>query len=171
MGSSVQIILETFWLFLPAGVANSIPVLAAAYRLMPALATPIHEHLLGKNKTWRGLMLGLIFGSITGIIQFFIYPVFPYHSILSGLMAGAALGAGALAGDAVKSFFKRRLSIAPGQRWPVFDQIDFIVGAVVIAASFFPLMPAHIVTAVILFGLLSWLVSVIGVTLKVKTSV
>ncbi|HEX5285728.1 MAG TPA: CDP-archaeol synthase, partial [Polaromonas sp.] len=39
-------------------------------------------------------------------------------------------------GDSLKSFFKRRLGIAPGQRWIPFDQLDFILGGLV-ALSFF----------------------------------
>ena len=33
-----------------------------------------------------------------------------------------------MAGDSVKSFFKRRLKISPGQQWIPFDQLDFILG-------------------------------------------
>jgi len=42
---------------------------------------------------------------------------------------GVRFGIGAMAGDAVKSFFKRRVGIRPGQPWIPFDQLDFIVGA------------------------------------------
>lgn len=169
MGLVIQIILETFWLFVPAGVANTVPVLAGKFGWLPALASPIHEPLLGKNKTWRGLLLGVLFGSMTGIIQYYLYPTFPYPTPRSALMIGAALGFGALAGDAIKSFFKRRRNIAPGQSWPLLDQIDFIVGAVIMADFFFPLTPVHIMIAVILFGILSWCTSVIGVTLRIKS--
>ena len=39
------------------------------------------------------------------------------------------MGLGAGVGDAVKSFFKRRVGIAPGSSWLFFDQLDFFVGA------------------------------------------
>jgi CDP-2,3-bis-(O-geranylgeranyl)-sn-glycerol synthase len=39
------------------------------------------------------------------------------------------MGVGAGVGDAVKSFFKRRIDIEPGASWPVFDQLDFFLGA------------------------------------------
>jgi CDP-2,3-bis-(O-geranylgeranyl)-sn-glycerol synthase len=45
---------------------------------------------------------------------------------------GLRLGFGAMAGDAAKSFFKRRLAIEPGRPWVPFDQLDFAVGALVL---------------------------------------
>lgn len=49
------------------------------------------------------------------------------------LSLGLLLGLGAVSGDAVKSFFKRRLGIAPGRPWVPFDQLDFQVGALLLA--------------------------------------
>jgi CDP-2,3-bis-(O-geranylgeranyl)-sn-glycerol synthase len=37
-----------------------------------------------------------------------------------------------MAGDAVKSFLKRRAGIRPGRPWIPFDQIDFVVGELVL---------------------------------------
>ena len=45
---------------------------------------------------------------------------------------GLRFGIGAMAGDAVKSFFKRRADVPSGERWFPFDQIDFVVGALVL---------------------------------------
>lgn len=170
MSVIVSTILETFWLFLPAGVANVVPVLAARYHILSTLARPIHEETLGKHKTWRGVILGIIFGSIASSIQYFVYPAFPYLTLPAALSAGAALGAGALLGDIAKSFFKRRLQIPPGRSWPPFDQIDFIVGALMVAGTFFPLTFTHIAVAVVMYGIFSWLTSAIGVILKIKSS-
>ena len=158
MNEWMQVILETIWLLLPAGVANTVPVVAAKYNWLPPLNKPIHIQLLGQNKTWRGVIIGVIFGSITGI--------FLGH----GLVFGAALGFGALAGDAVKSFFKRRLKIAPGKSWPVFDQIDFVLGALIAASFFVSLTLLHVVTALIIFTMLSLATSFIGMKLKIKKS-
>jgi CDP-2,3-bis-(O-geranylgeranyl)-sn-glycerol synthase len=158
MNMLVQLILETIWLLLPAGVANIAPVVVAKLNWFSPLNRPMNAQLLGPNKTWRGLVLGLLFGSITGFL------------LGHGAVIGAALGAGALAGDAAKSFFKRRLHIAPGKAWPVFDQIDFVIGALFVASIFFSLTLLHILTAIIIFGSLSWLSSLIGLKLKIKSS-
>jgi CDP-2,3-bis-(O-geranylgeranyl)-sn-glycerol synthase len=42
---------------------------------------------------------------------------------------GLRFGVGAMAGDAVKSFVKRRVGIAPGRPFVPWDQIDFVLGA------------------------------------------
>ncbi|RMD58557.1 CDP-archaeol synthase, partial [Candidatus Woesearchaeota archaeon] len=47
---------------------------------------------------------------------------------------GFALGFGALLGDSVKSFFKRRMGIAPGKPWYIIDQLDYVIGAIIIAS-------------------------------------
>ncbi len=154
----LKLILETIWLLLPAGVANTVPVFAAKYNWFPAFNRPISQRFLGAHKTWRGVAAGIIFGSITGVL------------LGHGAIFGAILGAGALAGDAVKSFFKRLLKIAPGKPWPVFDQIDSVVGALAIAWFFIPITYAHAAIAIIIFGPISFLVSYLGVKLKIKNS-
>lgn len=156
MPQSVSLILETIWLLLPAGAANIAPVIAAKFNWAPPLGKPILPRFLGAHKTWRGLFFGLTFGSVTGLL------------LGQGFVYGAALGFGALLGDSVKSFFKRRLNIPPGKPWPVFDQVDFVIGALIIASLFFSLTFIHITSAIIIFGLLSWLCSYVGLKLKIK---
>jgi CDP-2,3-bis-(O-geranylgeranyl)-sn-glycerol synthase len=39
-----------------------------------------------------------------------------------------------MAGDSAKSFFKRRLGIPPGSPWIPFDQLDFVLGAMILVA-------------------------------------
>jgi CDP-2,3-bis-(O-geranylgeranyl)-sn-glycerol synthase len=46
------------------------------------------------------------------------------------------MGFGALAGDSIKSFFKRRLGFAPGKAWVPFDQLDFIVGGLTLTSLY-----------------------------------
>ena len=109
-----------------------------------ALAIPIDgrrtlwgKRILGDHKTWRGLLSGIVAGTLVFELQRWVYeagvaqtlvPIdYPAHALLPGLLMG--LGAGI--GDAVKSFFKRRIDIEPGESWPVFDQLDFFLGAYV----------------------------------------
>src|SRR5437773_6411567 len=49
-------------------------------------------------------------------------------------LLGVLFGAGAMAGDSAKSFFKRRLGVEPGRPWIPFDQLDFVLGALVLVA-------------------------------------
>ncbi len=80
------------------------------------------------------------------------------------------LGMGALAGDAVKSFFKRQIGAKPGNMWPPFDQIDFVVGATVTTSWLVPISYQHFFLAMLLIGFGSLMTSVIGVALGIKES-
>lgn len=140
------------------------PVIAAKYNWLPQLNYPLDfnktfrgRRVFGAHKTWRGLIIGVIFGSITGLF-------------LSSLFAGGLLGVGALVGDAVKSFFKRQLKIDSGHPWFPFDQVDYILSALLVAWFIFPLTFAHVITALLIFGFGSYLVSYLGVKLKIKKS-
>lgn len=169
----IQIVFDVVWLLLPAGVANSIPVVAARYNWLPSLAIPIDAGtgIVGNNKTVRGFTLGVLFGSITGYLQYISLGEVPYTSPIYATAIGGLIGLGALLGDAAKSFIKRRLHITPGKPWRPFDQIDATLGALVAAALFVPLTLQHVVVAIVLFGIASWLVSVIGFHLHIKKSV
>jgi CDP-2,3-bis-(O-geranylgeranyl)-sn-glycerol synthase len=133
-------LLQVLYFFLPAYLANMSPVLVRCR--FSGLAVPIDggrmlwgKRVLGDHKTWRGLLAGMVAGILVFELQRFAYKAgvardlvmidYSAHPILPGLLMG--LGAGV--GDAVKSFFKRRIDIEPGASWPVFDQLDFFLGA------------------------------------------
>ena len=133
-------VIQILYFFLPAYFANMSPVLVRGW--FCAFALPIDggrrlwgKRILGDHKTWRGLLAGIVAGMATYEIQRLVYEtglatelaLFDYaaYPIVPGLLMG--LGAGI--GDSVKSFFKRRIDIEPGASWPVFDQLDFFIGA------------------------------------------
>jgi CDP-diglyceride synthetase len=52
-----------------------------------------------------------------------------------GVALGLRFGTGAMAGDAAKSFVKRRLGIPPGTPWIPWDQVDFRLGALILLSG------------------------------------
>lgn len=133
-------VLRVLWFFLPAFLANMSPVLVQ--RRLAWLAAPIDGRrmlggvrIFGDHKTWRGLVSGVVAGTLAYEAQRFAYGAgfatdlalidYADHPVVPGML----LGLGTIVGDAVKSFFKRRVGIAPGASWPVFDQLDFMAGA------------------------------------------
>lgn len=113
-----------FWFLIPAYTANSSAVVLGG-------GTPIDfgrkwrdgKELFGSHKTWRGFLGGTAAGLFWGFIQNLIHPgSFPWAVLV-------ALPAGAMTGDLVKSFFKRRVGIGSGKPFPVADQFDFLLGA------------------------------------------
>jgi len=127
----IETIIEALKFILPAYCANATPVIIGGGKPLD-LGKNYKDgrRIFGENKTFRGFFSGLIIGSLVGIAEnlFFGYP------ILFGLITSL----GALTGDLVKSFFKRRMGLKPGKMLPIADQLDFVLGAVLF--SFF-LMP------------------------------
>jgi len=131
-------ILLVFYLMLPAYFANIAPALFG--RFFPRFPMDFgfsfgKIRVFGDNKTWGGFFSGVVIAVMIGFLLSKIYWPFDF----SALYWSALLGFGALLGDAVKSFFKRRVNIAPGKSWIPFDQIDFSIGALLFGSFvFFP---------------------------------
>ena len=137
----VDAVYQTLYFFLPAYLANMAPVLAVGH--FERMAGPIDGgrtwrgiRILGDHKTWRGLIAGVVVGMATFAAQRAVHQFGLLHSLalvdygaLDPLLPGFLLGLGTGVGDAVKSFFKRRVGIAPGASWLGFDQLDFMAGA------------------------------------------
>ena len=144
------LILKLLYFMLPAYIANMTPVFAR--NRLKILAVPIDfgkkwkgKPILGKNKTWRGVILGTLAAVVVFLLQRSLYNFASFRSIsimdYSSITVwiGALLGFGALFGDAAESFFKRRYGIKPGKPWRPFDQIDFTIGALILASVvYFP---------------------------------
>lgn len=127
--------------FLPAGVSNMFPVFASKLPLLRRYNAPLDfgktylgRPVFGKNKTWRGLISGILAGTLAGWI---IHGLFFNDGGLSHyLILSAAMSAGALIGDALESFFKRQRGIESGKAWFPFDQTDYIVGGLLFTLPF-----------------------------------
>jgi CDP-2,3-bis-(O-geranylgeranyl)-sn-glycerol synthase len=137
------LVILTFIYAWPAYLANMFPVLwgkVPGVRKLFVLALDGGKNwngkrILGDNKTWGGLISAVIGGAIGGLMSFtFIESLwrqeaFFWQDYLGFLGVGAVLGFGAIMGDVLKSFFKRRVGIASGKPWLFFDQVDFVIGA------------------------------------------
>ena len=142
---------------MPAYFANMAPVIV---KKIPFLNFPIdlnkkinNKPLLGKNKTFRGLIFGILFGIITAFIQHIFYQngIFiglGFVDYSNWLPIGFLLGFGAIFGDLVKSFFKRRLNYEPGKPFIPFDQTDFVFGAIIFV---YPLVSLTFDKVIIIF--------------------
>jgi len=136
---------------------------------------PDGKRVFGDGKTWRGLIAGILAGIAVGLIQIWAagscdLSVLPRQTLLSIVL----LAVGALLGDLVKSFFKRRLGRERGAKWPVADQYDLVAGAFLLLLVFNPAwlfsevtLPAFI-CILILTPLLHRATNIIGYILKVK---
>jgi CDP-diglyceride synthetase len=161
-------VLFAFWFFLPAGFANVAPILASKIPLLSLWNTPIDlglvykgKQLFGSNKTWRGLVFGILVSEVIFLLEKRLSQDFgSFSTYLTSIqfdqlpfIFGILLGFGVIAGDAIESFFKRQRGILPGDSWFPFDQTDYIVGGC-LAVSIVTVMPVIIY----LWVLVAWFI-------------
>lgn len=105
------------------------------------------RRLIGNGVTWKGLQNGTIIGTLVGVVlgiigTFYgdlsaltggIIDLHVYGSVFGGLILGFLMAFGALLGDAVGSFLKRRIGLERGAPAPIMDQLDFVIGALVLS--------------------------------------
>lgn len=99
------------------------------------------QPIFGSHKTIRGLIAGIIAGSILGAAESLV------DSRL--LLAGFMIALGAVLGDLLGAFVKRRLKIKPGRQFPIVDQLDFVVGGLLVGWSFFQMSFVSILIVVL----------------------
>ncbi len=143
------------------------------FKKVPILAYPIDcgvtfcgKRVLGTNKTWRGLLAGIIMATLFVYLQKWLNIV--DYSEINPLILGPLLGAGALVGDAVESFFKRQRGIKPGHSWIPFDQTDWIIGAVIFAEIYIKIGLTDALIVIVIAGLLHPLANIISFALKLQ---
>lgn len=180
----LQDILFAIWFLLPAAFANAVPVFAAAIPALKKYDAPIdagkkwrgHE-LLGPHKTWRGIIAGIIIATLTLWVQVVLAGNFEWaryiadgvdYSHLPILILGPLFAIGALGGDAIESFFKRQKNIKSGGAWIPFDQLDYIIGSVIVSLFFVILSPLQYLLIFIMWFLMHLLASYVGYRLGLK---
>jgi len=141
------ILIQSFWIITPAYIANASALLTGGGRPIDGGKTwKDGRRILGDGKTWQGLIIGTLIGMTGGfalstaapiINSFLIDNDFSQLSITNFegfpfmIPLVFSISTGALLGDSVESFLKRRANIQRGEDWIPFDQLDFIIGVLV----------------------------------------
>ena len=139
---SITAILHSLYIISPAYCANAFAVFGGG--------TPIDfgrtwkgKAILGPGKSWRGLVIGVIAGTLFGLLWFYLSQSGPLSETYYGFnfqltqpYFGFVLGFGALLGDLAGSFIKRRLGKKRGAHVPGLDQLDLLLGALVLGYIF-----------------------------------
>ena len=180
----LQDILFAIWFLLPAAAANMIPIFAAAIPALKKYDAPIDggktwrgHQILGPHKTWRGIISGIIIATFVLWVQQLLAGHFAWtqfvadgidYAALPVLILGPLFAIGALGGDAIESFFKRQRNIKSGGSWVPFDQLDYIIGSVLVSLFFVILTPAQYAWIFIIWFVMHLLASYIGYRLGLK---
>jgi len=128
---------------LPSYVANGTPVVMTKIvkRGKPldlGLNFIDGRRVFGDGKTVEGFISGLLMGTLVGMLLSRL-----------GLKESFLLSLGAMLGDLVGSFIKRRIGLERGAPLPPLDQLDFIAGSLLLYSWFVKVVPLNIVMIVL----------------------
>jgi len=163
---TIEIFYALYYIF-PAYCANGAPVLFGGGR-------PIDggkkfrdgKPIFGPHKTVRGFVSGLLIGTFVGWVQEAYGPSvgLPQGSTVLGF----ALSLGALLGDLLGSFIKRRMNLKPGAHLPLSDQLDFVLAALLFSLSVQPPTPMYALIIIVLTAPIHYMVNIMAYLLKLK---
>lgn len=154
----VAVLATAVWTMLPAYIPNNAAVLAGGGRPIDGGRTLGGSRLLGDGKTWRGTLVGWSAGALLAVA---LNGLNPGASDLLGVSLPtfptaivAAFPLGAMLGDIGASFLKRRSGRERGAPFPVVDQLDFVVGTLLLGAIAAPTWFADVFTLPVILTVL-----------------
>jgi len=150
------------------------------------------KRIFGDNKTWKGLILSTILCALVSIIWGLIcryIPIIGEHNwlymynentILFNVLVGALYGLAYALFELPNSFLKRRLDIKPGHTiktngikkkiFFIIDQIDSGIGTTLVLWCFISMTVIEYFQAIVLFGIVHYLIVRVLYYLKMKES-
>ncbi|MBD3405791.1 MAG: CDP-2,3-bis-(O-geranylgeranyl)-sn-glycerol synthase [Candidatus Lokiarchaeota archaeon] len=178
----IALIELSLWFGLPAWIANATPVLLGGGPPIDGGRVLRDGHrILGDGKTIRGFVVGVIFGTLAGTAQSFVAPLIPdvlsefvlitsdMETVLFMTIPIAVLmSIGALTGDLIGSFLKRRIDIKSGNPSPVMDQLGFIILALLFASPIIQPAPIYVMILVSFTLAIHWISNALGYLLGLK---
>ncbi|TKR25267.1 CDP-2,3-bis-(O-geranylgeranyl)-sn-glycerol synthase [Natronomonas salsuginis] len=132
-----ETVVVAIWAMLPAYIPNNVAVLAGGGRPIDGGRTlGDGARLLGDGKTWRGTAFGTAAGVAVALALNRLHP-FVSDVVFADpfpLLAALSLAFGAMVGDILASFLKRRTGRQRGAAFPGVDQLDFVVVSLLLTA-------------------------------------
>ncbi|MFH1328196.1 MAG: CDP-2,3-bis-(O-geranylgeranyl)-sn-glycerol synthase [Candidatus Bathyarchaeota archaeon] len=106
------------------------------------------KRILGDGKTIRGAVSGIVFGTFAILVEVALVNVLVIDVFLNStfILFGLVIALGAIIGDLIGAFIKRRLGLARGKSVPGLDQLTFILIAFIFAYGFTQFIPLTIIT-------------------------
>jgi CDP-2,3-bis-(O-geranylgeranyl)-sn-glycerol synthase len=150
------LLLLGFWYILPAYVANGFAVFSKLCRTRHPIdhgcVLRDGNPLFGAGKTWEGLIIGFSAGACVGVLQYALAPLLlglieQYlflpdalrPIVLLSIPQVLLVALGALLGDILGAFIKRRINIPRGRPAPILDQLAFLSVAILLGMMANPL--------------------------------
>ena len=175
-------ILSCLYFFLPAYFTNMTPPLARRANLFNFLDKEVDfgrkflgQSILGSHKSWRGVILGIVIGLLVALVQKCLYrfPAIQRISLLDYeqiniFLFGVLISSGAVFGDLLFAFIKRRLEMKPGARFIPFDQTNYVIGSAIFLTAILKIEIMTWITLLILTFLLHIIANRTGYYLKLN---
>lgn len=156
---------DVYWalnFILPTYATNAVPAVFGGGRPLDFGRCFLDgERIFGAHKTIRGFLSGLLAGTMMASLEALVLQA----SLFSfGLVASL----GALTGDLVGAFIKRRMKLPPGYALPLLDQLDFVFGGVCFLAPFYTIQDGTIFIIILVTPAIHVVANVIAYLSKTK---
>ena len=146
----LKVAIDVLWVLLPAMIANATATLPKG-RGPPMDFGRVWKRdgrrILGTSKTWSGFWFGTLFAAPFGLLEAYLILIAPPNlaivpsygpTVLAAVPLVVLLSAGAMTGDALGSFLKRRLGRESGARTLLLDQLPFVLLPIGIGLLVYP---------------------------------
>ena len=167
--------IKAFFILFISYAANVFPPLAKGKRPMDFGKKLGKNRIFGDGKTFEGFLVGLLAGFLVGVLSTYLYSYLNPFALAKGfslptmsLFIGFLIAFGALFGDLIGSFLKRRFGFGRGKDVLLLDQLDFIFGALIFSYFFTEITIYMIIIMLVITPLIHRAACIIGYWWKVK---
>ncbi|MBI2076699.1 MAG: CDP-2,3-bis-(O-geranylgeranyl)-sn-glycerol synthase [Candidatus Aenigmarchaeota archaeon] len=165
-----DLVAQSLWFIFPAYCANAFPLLVKGKRPLDFGKNLGKHRILGDGKTIEGAIGGIFFGILIGWLQMGLHSYLPSDLMLARLTIQLIilLSTGAILGDIIGAFIKRRLGLPRGHPALFLDQLDFLAIALLFSSFAVKINLNTVVALVVITPLLHMATNRIGYWIRVK---
>ena len=164
------LVLQSLWFIAPAYAANAFPPLLKGRKPIDSGMKFGKYRVFGDGKTIEGTMGGIAFGIFFGFIQIYFQTMIPAELGLLQMTLPiiTLLSVGAILGDLVNSFFKRRFGIQRGERVSIINRLDFLFGALILSYPVVRIGWEYVLILLIITPIMHKLANLLAFALNIK---
>ena len=124
--------------------------------------------IFGEGKTLKGTVAGIIAGVLVSVFVYLIASDITLFLTPDYILLGFLLSVGAIGGDVAGSFLKRRAGIERGNSVFLLDQLDFIIGGVILGSVLYLPQMSELAVIVVATVILHRVTNFFAYKLKIK---
>lgn len=167
---------KTMFILFPAYAANGFPPLARGGIPIDFKKKWIDKNrIFGDGKTFEGFAIGLAGGTFVGVLESLILPILNSYAASwnvqippMNFLIGFLISFGALCGDLIGSFIKRRLGYPRGKEVLFLDQWNFVIGSIIFVFAFTEVTLWMVLMMLLITFVIHRVANIVGHKLKVK---